>query len=67
MMTFKQRQEYYSKRDAMLKAQGEYQDEESIFFCGGRGGTFGRRPVSIPTRPQPNPKPDSPDGLEKRD
>jgi hypothetical protein len=40
MMTFKQRQEYYRKRDAMLKAQGKFQDEPPLFFTGARGCAF---------------------------
>ncbi len=49
-----------------LRAQGIW-DEEPLFFAGGRGRAFGRKPVGIPARPQTGPKSESPDGQEKRD
>jgi hypothetical protein len=42
-------------------------DEPPLFFTGGRGRAFGRRPLSFPTRPQPAPDPQSSDGAEQPD
>jgi hypothetical protein len=42
-------------------------DEPPLFFTGGRGRAFGRRPVGTPTGSQTSPKVESADWEEKRD
>jgi len=66
MATWYEKQKKDREAARRLRARG-IPDEKPLFFTGGRGCAFGRRPVSIPTSPQPSPKSESPDGVEKQD
>ncbi len=68
MATWYEIQRKNHERDRYLNARGLLsKPEPPLFFTGGRGRAFGRRPVSIPTIPQPGPASESPEGVEERE
>ena len=67
-MNWYERKRREREQTRRLKELGHViKDEPLLFFTGGRGRAFGRRPVSSPTRPQPAPNPQSSDGAEQPD
>ena len=66
MATWYEKQRKDREAARRLRARGIC-DEPPLFSTCGRGCALGRRPVSIPPRPQAGPTSESPDGVEKQD